>query len=132
MKNNPNASTVTNELERQSTQNLGKTIFKGLQHKLGTVTDVHVKLPMVKVTFSDGIMAAGGDWIPVGHSVLDIVHRFGVLRTGLRVLVTYSGEVEASPTAEIVGVEGEKVGNEIQEQNEIQTGPFEIMSPGRG
>ena len=128
----PNASTVSSELIRQQTQQMSKNVHRALQQKLGTITAVHEQLPMVKVIFNDGIIVAGGDWIPVGHSVLDIIHRFGALRTGLRTLVTFAGEAESAAIATIVGVEEEKLGNEIQELNDIETGPFGVYTPGSG
>lgn len=130
--NKPNASTVSSELSRQHSQQVGKSIHRSLQQKLGTIVEVHDELPMVKVVFNDDIVAAGGDWIPVGHSVLDIIHRFGALRSGLRVLVTFAGEVEASAIATIVGVENEKLGNEIQEINDIETSAYGLCAPGMG
>lgn len=131
MKYQSNASTVSGEVQRQVSQQNTKSIHKSLQRRLGTISQVHEKLPMVKVVFENGVEAAAGEWIPLAHSVLDIIHRFGSVRNGLRVEVTYSGEVELGSTAIIVGVEGEKLGNEIQELNDIETGPWELLGPGR-
>ncbi len=132
MKSISNPSTVSQEMMRQSAQSAGKTTNKNLQQELGTITEVHKKLPMVKVSFRDGRQASGGDWIPVGHSVLDIVQRFGALRKDLRVMVVFSGETESGAIANIVGFEHEKIGIEISEKNESELGPVLLFPPGKG
>lgn len=127
---NPNSSTVSGEHARQAKQLHGKAIFRGLQQRIGTVTEVHPTLPMVKVQFITGANAVAGDFIPVGHSVLDILQRFGALRVGLRALVTYFGEVESAAIVTIIGVEGEKLGAEIQQDNDMDTPAYSLFSPG--
>lgn len=129
---NSNASTVTAEHQRQSKQLQGKGVFRGLQQKQGTVTEVHPTLPMVKVDFTTGASAAGGDFIPVGHSVLDILQRFGALRVGLRALVTFFGEVESASIVTIIGAEDEKLGAEVQQDNDMDTPCYAIFAPGSG
>lgn len=126
---NPNSSTVTGEAHRTQTQKSDKNVNTTLQQRLATVTDVHPTLPMVKATFPTGYVAAGDNWIPVGHSVLDIIQRFGSLRIGLRVLVTFSGDVERDAVATIVGIEDEVLGAELQQLNDIETGLWEIFRP---
>lgn len=132
MKSNSNPSTVSAENERQSHQTFGASLYKTLQQKIGTITEVHPTLPMVKVGFINGPIAAGGAFLPVSHSVLDIVHRFGTLRPGLRVMVTYSGDLESAATVEVIGVEGERLGSEIQQDNEVKTPLYSIFTPGSG
>lgn len=127
---NPNASTITAENHRSASQRSDKNVFTTLQQRLATVTDVHETLPMIKATFPDGGIAAGDNWIPVGHSVLDIALRFGALRKGLRVMVMFSGDIERDAIASIVGIEGEILGNEIQQLNDIDTGLWEVFTPG--
>ena len=127
---NPNSSTITGEQQRNQVQKTDKNANTTLQQRLGTITSVHDTLPMVKVTFPNGNIAGGDNWIPVGHSVLDIIHRFGALRNGLRVMVTFSGDVERDAIAMIVGVEDEKIGSEIQQENDSDTGYFELFVPG--
>jgi hypothetical protein len=127
MKTTPNASTVSAEYHRQDRQQSNKAVFKSLQQKMGTIVEVHETLPMVKVQFINGVQAGGGDFIPVAHSVLDILQRFGQLRPGLRVMVTYSGEVETQANVTIIGVEDEKLGSELQQDNTIQTPPYAIF-----
>ncbi len=127
---NSNASTVSAEQARQQKQINNKATFKTLQQKMGTVSEVHPTLPMVKVTFINGVEAAGGSYIPVAHSVMDILQRFGSLRQGLRVMVTYSGEVETVANATIIGIEDERLGSEIQQDNQMETPAYALFSPG--
>ena len=130
MRTSPNASTVSAEALRQEHQRVHKSTFKALQQKPGIITDVHETLPMVKVTYISGSEAAGGNYIPLAHSVMDILQRFGALRAGLRVMITYSGEIEAEPYATIIGVEDEMQGTEIQQDNSIDTPLYSIFTPG--
>jgi hypothetical protein len=127
MKTTPNASTVSAEYNRQEKQQGNKATFKSLQQKMGTITEVHQTLPMVKVQFASGVDAAGGEFIPVAHSVLDILQRFGALRAGLRVLVTYSGEVETQANVTIIGIEDERLGAELQQDNQMETPLYAIF-----
>ena len=117
----PNASTASAEQGRKNIAKADKNVYRTLQQKTGRVSEVHKTLPMVKVIFNDNTSAAGGNWIGVGHSVLDIVHRFGELRVGLRAMVLFSGEVEKNAIALIVGIEGEKLGAEINQENSIDS-----------
>jgi hypothetical protein len=126
---NPNSSTVGAEHSRHQIQKSDKNVNTTLQQRLGTVSDVHPTLPMIKATFPTGYVAAGDDWIPVGHSVLDIIQRFGALRKGLRVMITFSGDTERDAIATIVGIEGEALGAEISQMNDITTNEWEIYRP---
>lgn len=126
---NPNSSTVFNESERTQLQKTDKNVNTTLQQILATVSDVHPTLPMIKAVLPTGYIAAGNNWIPVNHSVLDIIHRFGALRVGLRVLITFSGDVERDAVATIVGIENESLGAEVQQQNDMETGLYEIFAP---
>lgn len=124
-----NSSTVSGESDRTQNQKRDKNVNTTLQQILATVTDVHPTLPMIKATFPSGYNASGDNWIPVNHSVLDIIHRFGALRNGLRVLITFSGDVERDAVATIVGIEGESLGAELQQDNDMTTGVWEIFRP---
>jgi len=129
----PNASTVSNEYHRGSVQKTDKNIFRAVQQRLGTITEVHPTLPMVRCRFNDGQTVAGNNFIGVAHSVLDIIQRFGQLRQGLRVLVTFSGEVEKDAFATVVGVEDERLGAELVQLNTFDSDfPWEIFTPGVG
>lgn len=130
MKNQPNASTVLAEHGRQQKHSGDADKHKLLQQRLGTIVDVHPTLPMVTVSYQNGVLVAGGNFIGVTHSVLDIIQRFGRLRPGLRVMVTSINEMDSSATCEIVGVEDEKLGTELQQNNLSDTPLFEIFTPG--
>ena len=130
MKNQPNASTLIAEHHRQSQHSVNSDKHKLLQQRLGTIVSVHPTLPMVTVNYSNGTLAAGGNYIGVSHSVLDIIQRFGKLRPGLRVMVTFINEMDASATCEIIGVEGERLGTELQQDNISETPLYEVFSPG--
>lgn len=129
MAHNPNASTIMAESDRHQMQKTDKNVNTTLQQILATVSDVHPTLPMIKATLPTGYIAAGDNWIPVNHSVLDIIQRFGQLRIGLRVLITFSGDVERDAVATIVGIEGEVLGAEIQQENDMTTGLWAIFKP---
>lgn len=125
-------STLLSERNRQVDQSTGAVLHKTIQQKYGIITEVHEKLPMVKVEYSSGALASGGRFISVNHSVLDILQRFGTLRKGLRVLVTFSGEQEQICHCEIVGVEEERNGAEPQQIENQQTPLYSIFTPGAG
>lgn len=127
---NTNSSTVSGERARQSNQSHEAVIHKTLQQRIGTIVEVHQTLPMVKIEYAQGSLAGGGRFIPVGHSVLDILQRFGTLRNGLRVMVTFSGDQENTATCQVIGVEDERLGSEIQQLEEMQTPLYEIFTPG--
>src|SRR3982750_395341 len=129
MKTHPNSSTVSSEHHRQDQQGFDGGKHKTLVRRLGTIVSVHETLPMVTVAYSNGVLAAGGSFIGVSHSVLDILHRFGKLRQGLRVMVTLINEMDSSAMCEIIGVEDEKLGSELQQNNEADTPPYSLFSP---
>ncbi len=130
MKTNPNSSTVSGEAHRLAQQFPDSSKHKVLQQRLGTVAEVHPVLPMVKVEYANGVQAAGGSFIGVSHSVLDILQRFGKLRNGLRVMVSFINEQDGSATCEIIGIEDEKLGSELQQENSVTTPVYEIFTPG--
>ena len=76
-------------------------------------------------------MAAGG-FMPISNSPQDIALRFGVLRPDLQVIVTYAGEVEKNPIAEVVGFENEGVGDSLLLPNDVDKALWEIFTPGSG
>ena len=124
------SSTKIQESQRKQHADIAGNIHQAVQQRLGTITEVHPNVPMVKVAYNNGTKAAGNDFLPIGHSVLDIVHRFGLLRPVLRVLVTYTGETERNAIVTIVGVEGELLGEEILQANTLQTPPYLLFQQG--
>ena len=96
----------------------------------GTITDVHDSAPLIKAHTNIGAAIAGGQWIPLEHSLSDIVERFGKLRKGLKVRVSYTGVDGLNASASIVGLEGESSGEGTLIENKIQIGLFAIFTPG--
>lgn len=127
-------TTVSAEKSRKTSQEIGS--FPGLQEGIrqtyGIISEVHPNKPQVKAYADDGSTIAGDRFIPLAHSVSDIVERFGTVRKGMRVLVTYSGPDGSHANAMIIGVEGERSQDTVRLQNEIKTGLFEVFSPGIG
>ena len=96
----------------------------------GIITSVHDSSPLIKAHTNIGAAIAGGQWIPLDHSLSDIVERFGKLRKGLRVRVSYTGVDGINATAAIVGAEGEQSGEGSLIENKMQKGLFAIFTPG--
>jgi len=96
----------------------------------GVVTSVHDSSPLIKAHTNVGVAIAGGQWIPLDHSLSDIVERFGKLRKGLRVRVSYTGVDGINATASIVGLEGESSGEGTLIENKMQKGLYAIFTPG--
>jgi hypothetical protein len=98
----------------------------------GVITAVHDSLPRIKAHTDIGEAIANGSWITLDHSLSDIVERFGKLRKGLRVRVSYTGPDGGQASATIIGVENEQVGQGTQIENKIQKGLYAIFGPGIG
>lgn len=105
---------------------------EGIKQKHGIITQVHETKPLVKILSESSEVIVGTGWIPLAHSVSEIAERFGTIREGMKVLVSMTGFGNSGATATIVGVEGEKFGDETKIENEIKTSAFEIYSPGIG
>ncbi len=103
-----------------------------IQTVQGTITSIHDSRPLIKAHTDIGEAIANGSWITLDHSLSDIVERFGKLRKGLRVRVSYTGPDGSQASATIIGVENEKVGQGTQLENKIQKGLYSIFSPGSG
>lgn len=63
---------------------------------------------LVQVRQADGSLVAGGRWLRLKNSPLEIAHRFGALRVGLKVEVLVSGQGHISPVAELIASEREE------------------------
>jgi hypothetical protein len=101
-----------------------------IQQSIGTIAEVHEKVPSIKVTMPDGSLFASGHWVNVAMSKLDIMQRYGRLRIGMKVLLTYSIDRPATSFATVIGVENEKLGLDENEDNSVATGLYEIFTPG--
>jgi len=71
-----------------------------------------------------GVTLFGGQWIPLAHSVHEIIDRFGQVRIGMEVLVLYSGKSGAAVNAYawIIGEEDESGPNKDLAENDIPQG----------
>jgi hypothetical protein len=98
----------------------------------GVITEVHASAPLIKAHTNIGAAIANGNWITLDHSLSDIVERFGKLRKGLRVRVSYTSVDGLNASATIVGIEGEKPGQGTLIENKVQKGLYAIFPPGVG
>ena len=58
----------------------------------GTVSEVHPNNPrFVKAYSSNGAMVADGKWIELTHSAQEIAERWGMIRPGFEIKITYTG-----------------------------------------
>lgn len=71
----------------------------------------------------------GGRWIPLAHSVHEIVDRFGKIRKGMEVFVLYRGKAGAptSAYAWIIGEEDESGPNKDLAENNMAQGFHNIL-----
>jgi len=129
---NINSSTVSSEEHRKQLQRGSVGSLNSLQQQMGVITKVHETLPLIQVQLSSGQLVHGGNWIYVANPVLDILQRFGTLRDGLKVLITFMSGTEGNAIATIIGNEDEQLGVEEQQENEAKTGLYEIYTPGAG
>jgi hypothetical protein len=100
---------------------------------IGIITKVHPDKPrLIKARSSiDSTPLANNAWIELNHSAQEIAERWGTVRVGFRVRVTFSGPSGAGADASIVGVEQQDVTEPVQ-SNEAARGLFAIFSPGIG
>ena len=88
----------------------------------GKIKAVDKKRKVVKVADKiRGNDLFGGAWIPLGHSVHDILDRFGTNRLGMEVMVFYKGKLgtPVSALAFIVGEEDESGPNKDLVANDV-------------
>ena len=99
----------------------------------GTITEVHDSLALIKAyDASNGTTIANDSWIPLIHSVEEIVERFGTIRTGMGVLVTTNGPGGQQSVAQVISNEHQRVGQEEVVPNTVDLGLWEIFTPGSG
>ncbi len=123
--------TLSKEEKRKKNQQIHQGNNDNIQQRFGEVVDIHPSLPMVTVRFlhSENYVANKA-WIPIAHSTLDIAHRFGALRAGLKVLVNTPSGNDTGAVATIIGNENENLGYEEQTENDVQTGAYQLFTPG--
>lgn len=97
--------------ERQrSILEAGKPHNKSVQINYGRIEEVDEETHQVKVRLFNGNMVGSnpkvGDFIPVITDLSDILNKYGSLRVGLAVKVTWSGRVMSErAVAEVIGDE---------------------------
>ena len=130
-----NASTNTiNETRRQQDihRSNQRQPYEGLRQKYGTIQTVHETQPLITASYDDGTYACGGQFILLNHNVDEIVQTWGTVRTGMRVLITYTGTYGDNANATIVGGEGENTANKAQLPNDSPLDFYRMCAPGLG
>lgn len=105
---------------------------EGTRQVYGTIYDIHPEKPLVKCYDESGSPIACDKWIPLNHSSQEIAERYGTVRMGMNLLVSFVGPDGAGANATIVGNVGEKNLNEPLTPNTAQRGMFRIFAPGTG
>ena len=107
-----------------------------LRRKFGNIVKVDPENPsLVSVRYDDGSLARGTD-VPLiaVNRASRIAEEWGVLRSGMRVCVEYTGEIDRDARCNILG--DEQLGAVASERyytvpkNDIATGMYLIFSPG--
>ena len=95
----------------------------------GKITAVDAKRPVIQVEGVAGNKLFGGKWIQLGHSVHDIVDRFGTIRVGMEVMVHYKGQFGCPvfAIAFVTGEEDEKGPNKDNADNNMAQGFHNIL-----
>lgn len=98
----------------------------------GIIVKIHPEKPrLVKANAADGTPLANGQWIELNHSAQEIVERWGTVRVGFNVRVTFSGPSGAGADATIVSAE-EQALTEPHQPNEAARGLYALFAPGIG
>lgn len=130
-----NAATSLGEQARNQEQykSAQRQPHEGLRQAYGTIIEVHKTKPLIRASSDKGCNSAGNKWIILNHGVQEIMERWGSVRTGFRVLITFSGGPDVgNANATIVGIEGEQTGNKDLLPNDAAMGFYRICSPGSG
>ena len=107
-------------------------LHEGVRQTFATIYAIHPEKTLIKAYDDNGSNIANDKWVPLNHSSREIAERFGTVRIGMRVMVSFTGPDGGSANAFIVGNEGEKNANEPQTENAAQRGMFRIFAPGSG
>lgn len=107
-------------------------LHEGTRRSVGIVNKVNPNKPrLIKAHAMDGTPLANNNWIELNHSAQEIAERWGTVRIGFRVRVTFTGPSGASADAGIIGTEGQDV-NDPFIPNEAQQGLYAVFAPGIG
>jgi len=127
---------TTSHRENQRKISSGMSSIPGLNEGVrsvsGTIRQIHEEKPrLVKAYGDDGAPIADDNWIELNHSAQEIAEKWGTVRMGFRVRVSFIGPAGASANATIIGVEQEDV-KEPHIPNEVSRGMYALFAPGIG
>ena len=124
-----NSTTTRDEYSRMNKQKVDRSYFSSsIGLKYGRIKEVHEELYEAVITLEEGGLAFAGDFIRITNSALNLIRDFGALRKGMLVKLTYKGDQESFPEAEVIGPPEESIGT-LQEKPDIDLGLYEIFSP---
>jgi hypothetical protein len=98
---------------------------------IGIINSIHPNIPrFVKANSAlDGTPLANGAWIELNHSAQEIAERWGTVRVGFKIRVSFAGPAGAGADASIISTENIKL-TEPHQPNEAERGLFAIFAPG--
>lgn len=122
-------TSIGEDIRQQSEDNisvssLGPKVFFGL------ITDIHPSENLIKASTFGGTSIGDGSWIPLTHTIDEVIERFGKLRKGMRVKIDSGGIASGQFIASIVGLESDTVSKDTQLINEIEKSLYAIFTPG--
>jgi hypothetical protein len=126
--------TTTGENTRSVERNINSIPgpYEQQRKVIGVVSKVHSTKPrLIKANTSSGYPIANGNWIELNHSAQEITERWGTVRIGFRVRVSYSGPSGQSADAIITGVEEHDI-EEPHQENDAARSLYAIFTPGNG
>ena len=116
--------------ERQRQTESGMNGFpgglEGIRQTYGQITVIHPNKRFIKVADEDGMPLSNGRWIPLMHTPKEINSIYGTVRTGMFVLVSFSGADGGWANARIIGEENEKIDSPNQD-NEMSVSSWRIF-----
>lgn len=128
-------TTKTGESNRQSesTMNAFPGVHEQVRTTIGVVTQIHPEKSRFVKAYSkyDGATLANGDWIELNHSAQEIAERWGTVRRGFKIKVSYTGPSGAGADGTIIGTEKQDI-EEPPQPNEAARGMYAIFTPGIG
>lgn len=117
------------EVRRQSEDNISVSSI-GPKVYFGIITDIHPSENLIKANTFGGTSIGDGYWIPLTHTIDEIIERFGKLRKGMKVKVDSGGVASGQFIASIVGLESDTISRDTQLTNEIEKSLYAIFTPG--
>ena len=126
------STTNMGERERVASNNQIEPHNK-IDRAVGLVSHVHPEKPRLVKAYNetDYSPLANGDWILLNHSAQEIAERWGTVRPGFRIQVTFAGPSGAKADGTIIGAENQNI-EEPPVANEVARGLFALFAPGIG